>query len=348
MTNRNPCPLPSRHCRTALDEQIGAAVRHREIFGDAGARTILRSSTTITAIRIAASTNWPTCIPDKAIDLRHHPPPLTPRHRHHHHHYHYHYHHHCRIHNQSAPGPTGRCTNKESREEMNIGIDLLHLPRLRMLLTRPPRLTATTTTTTTTTTGCKATVKTATTATYLNRFARRILTSQELSLFQQKTRPLFLFQNPVKHQYRPRQQPQQHSQQQKQFENEEDSIRWLGVRFAPPTTTTTTTYNKADGEGGRWAAKEAAFKAGGLGRARLLWKEVEVCYLPSGQPYLHLPNEGVSGGLSISHDGDYVVAMAMLPSPPPPPPPHPSQAAAAATGARAEAAGLQTEGGAGV
>lgn len=66
-------------------------------------------------------------------------------------------------------------------------------------------------------------------------------------------------------------------------------------------------------------------------------------YLSSGQPYLHLPNEGVSGGLSISHDGDYVVAMAMLPSPPPPPPP-----AAAAAGAGAEAVGLQTEGGAGV
>jgi len=32
-----------------------------------------------------------------------------------------------------------------------------------------------------------------------------------------------------------------------------------------------------------------------------------------GQPYLTLPREGVTGGLSISHDGEYVVAMAMLP-----------------------------------
>jgi len=37
-------------------------------------------------------------------------------------------------------------------------------------------------------------------------------------------------------------------------------VRWLGVR---------------------WAAKEAAFKAGGVGR-RLQWKEVEVRYMPSG------------------------------------------------------------------
>ncbi|KAI5845540.1 4'-phosphopantetheinyl transferase superfamily [Tricharina praecox] len=68
-------------------------------------------------------------------------------------------------------------------------------------------------------------------------------------------------------------------------------VRWLGVR---------------------WAAKEAAFKAGGVGR-RLQWKEVEVRYLASGQPYLTLPREGITGGLSISHDGEYVVAMAMLP-----------------------------------
>ena len=32
-----------------------------------------------------------------------------------------------------------------------------------------------------------------------------------------------------------------------------------------------------------------------------------------GQPYLQLPKEGITGGLSISHDGEYVVAMAMLP-----------------------------------
>ena len=32
-----------------------------------------------------------------------------------------------------------------------------------------------------------------------------------------------------------------------------------------------------------------------------------------GQPYLTLPREGITGGLSISHDGEYVVAMAMLP-----------------------------------
>jgi len=123
----------------------------------------------------------------------------------------------------------------------NIGVDLLHLPRLTSLLFR--RQTP-----------------------YLHRFARRILTNAELTTFQQ--------------------------QRLTAADEKEAAVRWLGVR---------------------WAAKEAAFKAGGVGR-RLQWKEVEVRYMPSGQPYLQLRKEGVTGGLSISHDGEYVVAMAMLPS----------------------------------
>ncbi|KAI5801241.1 4'-phosphopantetheinyl transferase [Geopyxis carbonaria] len=77
-------------------------------------------------------------------------------------------------------------------------------------------------------------------------------------------------------------------------------VRWLGVR---------------------WAAKEAAFKAGGPDR-RLLWKQVEVDYLSSGKPYLRLLSQvgraekDERGELSISHDGDYVVAMAMIPGRP--------------------------------
>ncbi|KAF8542905.1 4'-phosphopantetheinyl transferase superfamily [Trichophaea hybrida] len=126
---------------------------------------------------------------------------------------------------------------------IGIGVDLLHLPRLRSLLL-------------------------ARRSTYLHRFARRILTTSELATFQTK------------------------------HEAAEDVVRWLGVR---------------------WAAKEAAFKAGGGGAVgrRLGWKEVEVRYFSSGQPYLQLERdgEGVKGGLSISHDGEYVVAMAMLPPP---------------------------------
>lgn len=68
--------------------------------------------------------------------------------------------------------------------------------------------------------------------------------------------------------------------------------------------------------GVRWAAKEAAFKAGGP----RLWKQVEVRYEESGKPYLKVwdgevegEGDGREGGLSISHDGEYVVAMAMIP-----------------------------------
>jgi len=90
----------------------------------------------------------------------------------------------------------------------NIGVDLLHLPRLSALLRRR--------------------------GTYMHRFASRILTSSEFGAFQQKLRG---------------------------SEDASAVVRWLGVR---------------------WAAKEAAYKAGGVGR-RLQWKEVEVRYLASGE-----------------------------------------------------------------
>ena len=57
-------------------------------------------------------------------------------------------------------------------------------------------------------------------------------------------------------------------------------------------------------------------------RRHLLWKEVEVRYKKSGQPYLWIAEsgaakegkaeEGKEGALSISHDGEYVVAMVAL------------------------------------
>lgn len=150
-----------------------------------------------------------------------------------------------------------------------IGIDLLHLPRLSTLLSRRN-------------------------GHYLHRFARRILTRDELAVFQQKLAA-----------------PQEGAGLL--------LVRWLGVR---------------------WAAKEAAFKARGSVRGALGWKEVEVGYHPSGmylrrggggegrggadegdgwvvgQPYLAVlqGREKKLGGLSISHDGEYVIAMAMLPT----------------------------------
>jgi phosphopantetheinyl transferase (holo-ACP synthase) len=62
----------------------------------------------------------------------------------------------------------------------NIGVDLLHLPRLRTLLL-------------------------ARRSTYLQRFARRILTASELATFQRK------------------------------LVSSEDVVRWLGVRYPLPS-----------------------------------------------------------------------------------------------------------------
>lgn len=93
----------------------------------------------------------------------------------------------------------------------NIGVDLLHLPRIANLVSRR--------------------------GTYMHRFARRILTTSEFATFSAKLGG---------------------------GEDRGGVARWLGVR---------------------WAAKEAAFKAGGMGR-RLMWKEVEVRYLSSGKESL--------------------------------------------------------------
>ncbi|KAG0137865.1 mitochondrial phosphopantetheinyl transferase B [Tuber indicum] len=83
------------------------------------------------------------------------------------------------------------------------------------------------------------------------------------------------------------------------------------------SSTTTTTTGMVRWLGVRWAAKEAAFKAFGTRRGGLVWGDVEVGYYDSGQPFLWLfkgceRGMGRRGGLSISHDGEYLVAMAMI------------------------------------
>lgn len=104
-----------------------------------------------------------------------------------------------------------------------IGVDLLHLPRLSTLLCRRN-------------------------GHYLHRFARRILTRNELAVFQQKL-------------IEERRQAAVGAGGVKECGREGGLVRWLGVR---------------------WAAKEAAFKARGSVRGALGWKEVEVEYHPSG------------------------------------------------------------------
>ena len=72
----------------------------------------------------------------------------------------------------------------------------------------------------------------------------------------------------------------------------------------------------------RFAAKEAFLKACGLGlREGISWKDIEVINDPMGKPELHLSGRAaeIAGeqGLkqsftSLSHDGNYAVAMVIL------------------------------------
>lgn len=61
----------------------------------------------------------------------------------------------------------------------------------------------------------------------------------------------------------------------------------------------------------RWAAKEATFKAINFHK-KITWKDIQICKYENNQPYIQLWNKGKIAEqikLSISHDGDYVVAF---------------------------------------
>ncbi|KAJ5465224.1 4'-phosphopantetheinyl transferase B [Penicillium daleae] len=163
---------------------------------------------------------------------------------------------------------------------LNIGTDIVHLPRITRLLQRPN---------------------------YLTRFTRRILSDQEQLDFQTRfkdTLPANLYRQ-ASHPHKPA-----------QTIITPDMTRWLA---------------------GRFAAKEAARKAAPGGAASLGWKDVEV-RVPQGdgdggemstRGLAQVQQEGTSrrpeivflgdgdgrpdrlGRLSISHDGEYVVATVL-------------------------------------
>lgn len=68
--------------------------------------------------------------------------------------------------------------------------------------------------------------------------------------------------------------------------------------------------DKASFLGGRFAAKEAYMKALGKGLSLCRMEDIEVLYEEGGAPYLL--HEGKRHLISISHDGDYAVAVAYL------------------------------------
>ena len=141
---------------------------------------------------------------------------------------------------------------------LNIGTDVVQLPRIYRLLTQR---------------GTKSN------ETYFHRFTRRILCPQELQDFHVR----FGF--------------KQNTSDREEKEITPDTARWLA---------------------GRFAAKEAARKAAPGGATSVSWKDVLVRAAPassagSSRPEIVYLNGADSrlGKLSISHDGDYVVATVL-------------------------------------
>ncbi|KAJ5143034.1 uncharacterized protein N7515_001821 [Penicillium bovifimosum] len=146
---------------------------------------------------------------------------------------------------------------------LNIGTDIVHIPRIAQLLTRPD---------------------------YLTRFTRRILCDQEQTYFRKR------FSEALKERAAYHQQPPPVPA---------EITRWLA---------------------GRFAAKEAARKAAPSGAASIGWKDVMVTIQEDGGMFgegvsrrpeiVYIGNaegaeEGRAAKLSISHDGEYVVATVL-------------------------------------
>jgi holo-[acyl-carrier protein] synthase len=77
--------------------------------------------------------------------------------------------------------------------------------------------------------------------------------------------------------------------------------------------------NRPQNFAGRWAAKEAVSKVLGLGVRGVGWRDIEILRLPTGAPSVRLHGRAKSRAeqlgmgriaVSISHEGDYAVAIA--------------------------------------
>jgi holo-[acyl-carrier protein] synthase len=100
------------------------------------------------------------------------------------------------------------------------------------------------------------------------------------------------------------------------------ALRRFGDRFPKRVLTDAEqryVRNRPQNFAGRWAAKEAVSKVLGLGVRGVGWREIEIVRLPTGQPTVRLHGRaqaraeqlGMSRvAVSISHEGDYAVAVA--------------------------------------
>lgn len=87
------------------------------------------------------------------------------------------------------------------------------------------------------------------------------------------------------------------------------------------TTYCRTRIDPAPHVAARFAAKEAAMKALGVGWAHASWREFEVINTPSGRPVLRFSGRAAqrmatmgadSAFISMTHDGDYAAAQVIL------------------------------------
>lgn len=100
------------------------------------------------------------------------------------------------------------------------------------------------------------------------------------------------------------------------------ALRRFGDRFPNRVLTESEqryVRNRPQNFAGRWAAKEAVSKVLGLGVRGVGWRDIEIARLPTGQPAVRLHGrartraEQLGMGriaVSISHEGDYAVAIA--------------------------------------
>ncbi|MDP8904774.1 MAG: holo-ACP synthase [Chloroflexota bacterium] len=100
------------------------------------------------------------------------------------------------------------------------------------------------------------------------------------------------------------------------------ALRRFGDRFPRRVLTESEqryVRNRAHTFAGRWAAKEAVSKVLGLGVRGVGWRDIEIVRLPTGQPAVRLSGRAQARAeqlgmgriaVSISHEGDYAVAIA--------------------------------------
>jgi holo-[acyl-carrier protein] synthase len=100
------------------------------------------------------------------------------------------------------------------------------------------------------------------------------------------------------------------------------AIKRFGDRFPKRVLTESEqryVRNRPQNFAGRWAAKEAVSKVLGLGVRGVGWRDIEIVRLPTGQPNVRLHGRAAERAtqlgmgriaVSISHEGDYAVAIA--------------------------------------